>query len=215
MRLAPPGAARREPQQVRIGHDRHAERRAQQIDGLVARRAGQVQRFELPLPLLVVHPRPKERAAVRLGQQGRHQVAPPVEIVHEHDQLPEPGLADVVREKLRVAPAEVGCARTRRRRGSAHDLPESSGEPVGGARRVERRPQELPPAAAPGPSAPARLQRGGGGSHCQNRQQREQHEGDEPRQVERQRAQAGRWPPPAGRTRTRPHRRRAARSSAG
>ena len=140
----------------------------------------------MPLRSLLVPAPDEERPAVRLGQQGRHEIAAPVEVMDEQQQLAEPGLAHVFAQKLRVTLTELGGGRLRRRGAAANDAPQLPGERLRRERPVEGRSEQLPPEAAAGPPAQACAQPHDDRPAGQHDQQQQQHYGDETRQIERQ-----------------------------
>ena len=94
---------------------------------------------------------------MRLGEEGEHEVAPRVQVVHGEQQLAEPGLPEILGEQL-----DVASARARRRRGAlqrrraANQRPELAREGLQRLRRRRRRRISRHRPAGPAPAGARR-----------------------------------------------------------
>jgi len=112
---------------------------------------------------------------MRLGEQRAHDVPPRVEIRGDQHELTETGLAQVLREHLRVPPAQDGASGPRQRRRSPNQLPERVSKAVARGGGAERRTGDAPPPAAACPASaggPIRDQPAGR-EHCDERRERD------------------------------------------
>ncbi len=114
---------------------------------MAPRRAGEIYGVELTCRA-VAETRREKLAPVGLGEQRERDVSPCVEVVSRHDQFPKPGLAEVLRQQLRVAVTEIVGRRRRYARGATHDPPQAAAEPGERAGDVQRGPHEAPPERA-------------------------------------------------------------------
>ena len=97
------------------------------VDQVVARQTGEIERLGAARPGRAR--RRKQRAAERLAHQPEDEIAPRVEIVHAEQQLAEAGLAEVLGQQLRVAPAQiVRAGGVLSARAAAQQIPQPVGE---------------------------------------------------------------------------------------
>ena len=157
VRLALPGPLARKGHEVRIGHDRHAQRRAQRVDDLIAARPRQVDCLGLAAIWGGGFPgdaRSEKRLSMGRREQSEHNVGPDVEIVGNEQELAKPRLPQVLGEQLGVAARHLGVGRQRERRRAANQIPQRNADSHLCLRGAQRRGCKPGPAhARPAPGA--------------------------------------------------------------
>src|SRR5687767_9279748 len=126
---------------MRLCHNGHADRGCQRVQNLTASDTAQVD--EVTSAAMEV------RLATAVGYRGEHDVAACLEIERRDDELPEPGLPEVLEQQLGVTAAQFSGLRLPGRRGSPEELPQRFPEvPQSGFRAPGGADDAGPPASA-------------------------------------------------------------------
>ncbi len=123
MGLAAPRPFRGKPHQVRLGGHWHRERGRKRVNGMVAGRPAEVERFRCSGRRLSARPREEPRAMV-LRQQRKDEIATRIHVVRNHQELTESRLAEIFGNELDVAAAQFNRGRRRQWRGATNQIPE-------------------------------------------------------------------------------------------